>query len=142
VAITYLLRTLRYYVTMPYAAIRYQKPLPFFYVLIVASKIGAMLIFIPLYGIMGVVISTWIGYGVEVTVLYVGIRSKFLFRVNKFKTIAAPLLMALLILIAEPWQGLEHPLLVHGGYVIFGVALLAWAYRNELGSISLSKIIK
>jgi len=142
VAITYLLRTLRYYVTMPYAAIRYQKPLPFYYVLIVAAKIGAMLVLIPLYGIMGVIISTWIGYGVEVTVLYFGIRSKFLFHVNKFKTVAAPLLMALLILVMEPWQGLEHPMLVHGAYLIFGLALLVWAYRNELRNISLSKMIK
>ncbi len=142
VAITYLLRTLRYYVTMPYAAIRYQKPLPFFYVLIVAAKIGTMLILIPLYGIMGVIISTWIGYGVEVTVLYFGVRRKFLFQVNMFKTVAAPLLMALLILVMEPWQGLKHPLLVHGTYLVFGLALLVWAYRNELRNISLSKMIK
>jgi O-antigen/teichoic acid export membrane protein len=142
VAVTYLLRTIRFYVTMPYAAIRYQKPLPFFYVLIVAAKIGAMLFLIPRYGIMGVLLSTWIGYGIEAIVLYFGIRSKFLFKVNGFKTVIAPMLMALVIVILEPWFGSESPLLVHGAYLIFGVGLLAWGYRNELKVFQLSKIIK
>ena len=142
VAVTYLLRTIRFYVTMPYAAIRYQKPLPFFYLLIVAIKIGAMLFLLPLYGIMGVLISTWIGYGVEVIVLYLGIRNKFLFKVNRFKTIAAPMLMALVIVALEPWFGLQYPFLVHSSYLVFGIGLLTWAYRNELNVFQLSKIIK
>ncbi len=142
VAVTYLLRTVRFYVSMPYAATRYQKPLPFFYLLIVAAKIGAMLFLIPLYGIMGVLISTWIGYCVEVIILYFGIRNKFSFKVNLFKTLTAPMLMALLIVTIEPWLGSAHPLPAHAGYLAFGAGLLAWAYRNELKVIQLSKIIK
>jgi O-antigen/teichoic acid export membrane protein len=142
VAVTYLLRTVRFYVTMPYAAIRYQKPLPFFYLLIVAAKIGAMLFLIPRFGIMGVLMSTWIGYCVEVIVLYFGIKNRFRFQVNLFKTVAAPMLMAVLIVALEPWLGSQHPLLLHGGYLFCGVALLGWAYRNELKVIQLSKIIK
>ena len=142
VAVTYLLRTIRFYVTMPYAAIRYQKPLPFFYLLIVATKIGAMLFLIPIYGIMGVLISTWIGYCVEIIVLYFGIRSKFLFKVNLFKTVAAPMLMALVIVTLEPWLGSARPLLLHGAYLVYGVGLLVYAYRNELKVFQLTKIIK
>jgi O-antigen/teichoic acid export membrane protein len=101
-----------------------------------------MLFLIPRYGIMGVLISTWVGYGVEVIVLYFGIKDKFLFQVNLFKTVVAPMLMAFVIVVLEPWLGMTRPLLVHGVYLIFGVALLVWAYRNELKVIQLSKIIK
>lgn len=142
VAVTYLLRTIRYYVAMPYAAIRYQKPLPFFYLLIVTIKIGAMLFLIPLYGIMGVLIATWIGYCVEVIVLYFGVRNKFIFKVNMFKTIIAPVLMAFLIVVIEPWIGDDKPMVAHAIYLVVGAALLTWAYRNELKVIGWSKIIK
>jgi O-antigen/teichoic acid export membrane protein len=38
IAVTYLLRSMRYYVAMPYAALKYSKPLPFFYLLIVSAS--------------------------------------------------------------------------------------------------------
>jgi O-antigen/teichoic acid export membrane protein len=142
VAVTYLLRAIRYYVAMPYAAIRYQKPLPFFYLLIVTIKIGAMLFLIPVYGIMGVLIATWTGYCVEVVILYFGVKNKFIFKVNMFKTIIAPVSMALIIVVVEPWIGEERPLVTHAIYLVLGVALLVWAYRNELKVITWSKIIK
>ncbi len=101
-----------------------------------------MLFLIPQYGIMGVLIAAWIGFIVEIVILYFGVKNKFSFKVNLFKTVAAPMLMALLIITLEPWFGSEHPLLIHGTYLVFGVSLLAWAYRNELKVFQLSKIIK
>ncbi|MBI1770585.1 MAG: lipopolysaccharide biosynthesis protein [Bacteroidetes bacterium] len=141
-AVTYLLRSIRFYAVMPYAAIKYQKPLPLFYLLIFGVKLGGMLLLIPNYGIMGVIISTWISYFVEVAVLYFGIRRKFSFKVNIFKTFVAPLLMASLVTVAEPLFGIQNSLLTHGAYIIFGITVLAWGYRNEVKVFQLSKLIK
>lgn len=142
IAVTYLLRSMRFYVAMPYAALKYSKPLPFFYVIIVAIKISSMIILLPLYGIWGVIIATWVGYIIEVAILYFGVKSKFTMEFNVFKLIVAPVMMAIIIIILEPWFGFDHSLLLHSGYIIFGLALLLWAYRNELKVFQLSKIIK
>jgi len=141
IAVTYLLRSMRFYVAMPYAALKYSKPLPFFYAFIVGIKIMSMVLLIPRYGIMGLIIATWIGYSVEVVILYFGVKNKFILKVNMFKTIFAPLLMALLIVVLESWIGEERPLFTHTVYVVLATALLTWAYRNELKLISWSKII-
>ncbi len=37
-AVTYLLRAMRFYVAMPYGALKYAKPLPMFYLVIVSIK--------------------------------------------------------------------------------------------------------
>ncbi|HEV8511831.1 MAG TPA: polysaccharide biosynthesis C-terminal domain-containing protein, partial [Cyclobacteriaceae bacterium] len=132
IAVTYLLRSMRFYVAMPYAALKYSKPLPFFYAFIVAIKIASMFILIPMYGIMGLIIATWIGYCVEVVILYFGVRKKFEIRFNAFKLIVAPVSMALVIVILEPLMASKFELLTHLSYVIIAVMVLAWAYRNEL----------
>jgi len=131
-AITYLLRSMRFYVAMPYAALKYSKPLPFLYAFIVAIKIATMVVLIPLYGIRGLIISIWIGYSVEVVVLYFGVKNKFEISFNAFKLIVAPLSMALVIVILEPLLGHEFELLAHILYVIIASLVLGWTYRNEL----------
>jgi len=101
IAITYLLRSMRYYVAMPYAALKYSKPLPLFYLAIVSTKVFAMILLIPRYGIQGVIIATWIGYVVEVLILYLGVKNKFEIHFNIFKLVIAPTVMALVIGIIE-----------------------------------------
>jgi O-antigen/teichoic acid export membrane protein len=142
IAVTYLLRSMRFYVAMPYAAIKYTKPLPYFYFIIVASKIVMMVILIPQYGVTGVIISTWAGYVIEVVMLYLGIRNRFDIQFNVFKLITAPLAMALLVVSIEPWLGTQHPLIVHSLYLLVGVILLIWAYRNELKAFQPLKLLK
>jgi O-antigen/teichoic acid export membrane protein len=142
VAVTYLLRSMRFYVAMPYAALKYSKPMPFFYALIVASKIGFMILFIPKYGVMGVIIATWIGYMVEVVVLYLGVRNKFEIEFNALKLIVAPIVLALIIIIFEPLFGNTLELLTHLSYVVIAVLLLAWAFRNELKVFDWNSILK
>jgi peptidoglycan biosynthesis protein MviN/MurJ (putative lipid II flippase) len=85
-----------------------------------------------MYGIMGLIIATWIGYCVEVVILYFGVRKKFEIRFNAFKLIVAPVSMALVIVILEPLMASKFELLTHLSYVIIAVMVLAWAYRNEL----------
>ena len=132
IAVTYLLRSMRFYVAMPYAALKYSKPLPFFYAFIVGIKILSMVVLIPMYGIMGLIIATWIGYSVEVVILYVGVKNKFEISYNAFKLIAAPLSMALVIVVLEPLLSHQFELFTHLLYVVIAGLVLGWAYRNEL----------
>lgn len=141
-AVTYLLRSMRFYVAMPYAALKYSKPLPFFYAFIVAIKIASMVVLIPAYGIMGLIIATWIGYSVEVVILYFGVRNKFEISFNAFKLIAAPLSMALVIVILEPLLSHKFELLIHLLYVVIAGLVLGWAYRNELKIFNWASLLR
>ncbi len=142
IAVTYLLRSMRFYVAMPYAVLKYSKPLPFFFVLIVVVKIGFMVLLIPKYGVMGLIIATWIGYLVELVILYLGVRNKFENSFNALKLIIAPATLALVIVIFEPLFGSTFELLTHLGYLVIAGLLLAWAYRNELKVFDLGSILK
>ncbi|MBS1558964.1 MAG: lipopolysaccharide biosynthesis protein [Bacteroidetes bacterium] len=141
-AITYLLRSMRFYVVMPYAAIKYQKPLPIYYLFIVGIKIFSMIAFIPRYGMMGLIMAIWVGYGVEIITLYIGIRKKFLLQFNFMKLAGAPLVMTLAIAVLELTVGQSHPLWVHSFYVLLAAIILAWSYRAEIKNLNLRTILK
>ncbi len=134
-AIIYLMRPLRLYVAMPYAALKYSKPLPVYYLFLAAFKIGIMYLFIQQWGVWGALISSLIAYVSEIALLYLGIRSKFSFKINAFKLVGAPVLLAVFILSLEPVWGNEYSLVLHAGYVVVGIVILFWAYRNEFNDI-------
>ncbi len=142
IAVTYLFRSMRFYVAMPYAALKYSKPLPYFYFIIVAAKLSLMIALLPRYGVMGVIVATWVGYALEVVILYFGIRLKMRVRFNVFKLVTAPMVIAMLIIILEPLWGAAHPWVAHPFYIVMGGVLLLWAYRNELSVFQWSKILK
>jgi O-antigen/teichoic acid export membrane protein len=137
VAIIYLFRCMRLYVAIPYPAIKYTKPLPFFYLVVMLVKIALMYLLIGQYGIYGVIISTWLSYILEIVILYFGIRKKFTFKINFAKMIIAPLSLAVLILVLEPWLGKLYTHWVHGLYVLVAGGMLGWAYRNEIKALGL-----
>lgn len=142
ISVTYLLRSLRFYMAMPYASVKYSKPLPLFYAIIVSVKIGSMAILIPQYGIMGLIISTWIGYLVELITLYWGIKNKFEINFNPVKLIVVPLVLGLTIIIFEPLFGKEFELAAHVSYLLLAGILLVFAYRNELKTLRLNNLLK
>jgi O-antigen/teichoic acid export membrane protein len=141
VAVVYLFRAQRMYVAMPYAAVKYAKPLPFYYAFIILVKIGCMIWFMQLFGLMGVIYSLLIGYSLEVLILFFGVRHKFQFKFNIHKLITAPMTLGLLIIVLEPSYG-DYPYLLHLFYLIVGVVLLLWAYRKELKQLDLTKLLK
>jgi hypothetical protein len=89
-----------------------------------------------------VITAAWVGYAVEILVLYFGVRNKFELRFNAFKLVIAPIVMAIVILVAEPLFGNASPILVHGLYILVAFGLLSWAYRNELKVFQWNKILK
>ncbi len=131
-AVIYLFRSMRLFVAFPYAALKYSRPLPIYYLVILLIKVGAMFILIKRFGIYGAIASTWISYVAEIVILYWGVRDKFVFKINIAKMIVAPLLLALLILVVEPWLGVAYPYWVHGFYVLVASAMLGWVYRLEI----------
>jgi O-antigen/teichoic acid export membrane protein len=131
-AIIYLFRCARLFMAVPYSGIKYVKPLPYFYLIMLVVKIGVMYILIGRFGIYGVIAATWMSYLAEIIILYLGIRDKFAFKINVAKMIVAPLSLGVLILVMEPLLGSQYPYLVHGFYVIVSGVMLTWAYRNEI----------
>ncbi len=131
VAIIYLFRCMRLYVAVPYSVVKYIKPLPVFYLIVLLVKIGLIYLLIGRYGIYGVIVSTWLSYILEIFILYFGIRKKFTFKINFTKMAIAPLSLAVLILALEPLWGRQYQYWVHGFYVLIAFGLLAWAYQNE-----------
>ena len=134
-AIIYLFRPLRLFISFPYSAIKYSKPLPLFYLLVVVVKIGSMYFLVTRFDVFGAIISTWISYGVEILILYFGIRGKFDFKFNIFKMIIGPLSLMALILLLEPFFGGEYSYWVHSLYVLVAIGMLGWAYRTEIRKI-------
>jgi O-antigen/teichoic acid export membrane protein len=142
IAVTYLLRSLRYYLAMPYGTTKYSKPLPFFYVIIAAAKITGMVVLIPRYGIMGLIIATWIGYMVEALILYFGIKNRFEINFNVYKLIIAPLILGVIIIIVEPLFGKKFEVASHLVYLVIGGFVLTVAYRNELKVFDWGSVLK
>ncbi|MFN5168683.1 MAG: oligosaccharide flippase family protein [Cyclobacteriaceae bacterium] len=131
-AMVYLLRPVRLFMAMPYAAMKYSKPLPVIYLALAVVKIFLMYAWIPRWGVQGAIFATLFSYTLEVTILYFVIRPRFTFRLNSFKILWAPLMVAAFILVGELLTGTISSSIIHGGYVLVAVALLGWVYRNEL----------
>ncbi len=142
-SLIFLLRGIRLYFNLPYGALKYSKPLPYYYIIISASKIILIVLLIQRYEIYGVIFSSFVSYGIEIVLLRQGVKNKFRFQFNPFKLILAPLALALLILCLEPLLGEVHATWVHALYLIFGFLMLIWVYRNEMKLINpFSKRIK
>ena len=143
-ALVYLLRPLRLWVAMPYAALKYSKPLPYFYLLVAIVKIALLYWLVQQWGVWGAIVSTLLSYVVEIGVLYMGMRKKFEFRMNVLKLLVAPLVVGSVVLFCEPLWGTSYPWVVHGMYLFVAGVVLVWAYRNELKVMGFSpfKIVK
>ncbi|MFM8851086.1 MAG: lipopolysaccharide biosynthesis protein, partial [Cytophagales bacterium] len=128
-ALVYLLRPLRLWVAMPYAALKYSKPLPYFYLLVAIVKIVFLYWLVQVWGVWGAIISTLVSYMVEILILFWGIRNRFHYKFNAFKLIVAPLLLGVSILLLEPWLGGGYPWQLHSLYVMLSSFVLLWAYR-------------
>lgn len=137
-AAIYLFRSMRLFVAFPYTALKYSRPLPIYYLIILLVKVGAMFILVKRFGIYGAIASTWISYLAEIVILYWGVKDKFVFKINTPKMIIAPLILAMLIMVMEPLLGVDYPYGVHGFYVLVALAMLGWVYRLEIKKLFFS----
>jgi O-antigen/teichoic acid export membrane protein len=131
-ATIYFFRTMRLFFTAPYGILKYTKPLPIVYLIVVAIKILLMLVLMPEFKVFGVVIASLASAVLEILLLRYSIKHMFRFRFNFFKIVGAPMILFLLIILLEPLLGKTYPYLIHFIYLTSCGALLWWAYRHEV----------
>jgi O-antigen/teichoic acid export membrane protein len=140
IAITYLLKAIRYYFAIPYGVLKYTKPLPVISFFITVLKIGLMLLLVREYGVYGIVASTLISSVIEIWLLKYVLTEKFNFQFNLFKMVLAPAMLLISVLLIEPFAAQNFKLLIHFFYVFVAGAFLMWGYRNELKLFKIPKI--
>lgn len=132
VAVIYLFRVMRMYFAIPYNTLKYTRPLPVIYMIVVAVKILLMILLMKQLGIYGAVTASVVSAAAEVVLMRRFMQGRFVYRFNTFKIIVAPLLVSLMIVATEPFVPSSWRWTAHAVYLIVCVALLAWIYRNEL----------
>lgn len=138
----YVLRPLRVYFGIPFGILKHTKPLPWIYLIVVASKIAMVVFLVKNFALYGAIISSLVSYALETVLLYVNGKSRFHFSFNALKLLIAPVALIVLILVAEPLIGVAYPLAVHSLYFILCILMLLLAYRHELRQIDPLKILK
>jgi O-antigen/teichoic acid export membrane protein len=138
----YLYKGLRLFFGIPYGMLKFNKPLPFIYLVVAAAKISLVISTTSHFGIYGVVASTLMSYGLEIILLYQFGKEKFIFNFNKFKMIVAPLLLTALILVSEAIFSMEFMYLLHATYIVACIVILYWAFRKEQHLFSFNNFIK
>lgn len=132
VTLVYLLKPMRTYFGMPYGILKLTRPLPIYYLMVSAVKLVLMFLLIEPMGISGVVMAGLAAGVAEILLLKQGLHDRFVFRFNRFKIVVAPILLLLLVAVAEPLLGDTRPLIAHGLYLLFAFGLLLFIYRSEL----------
>lgn len=136
-----ILKSIRLYFAFPYGALKFTKPLPLIYMVIIGVKIGLMILLIKQIGIYGLVIASLISIALEIIILKNVIKQKFTFTYNVFKIIVAPVVLLIAILVLEFFFGYKYSFQVHASYVVLTGGFLFWLYRKEL-PLLYSKFIK
>jgi O-antigen/teichoic acid export membrane protein len=142
IGLLYIFRTMRLYFAVPYAILKYTKPLPKIYLIISVVKVGLILLLAERFSVYGVLAAAFISSVVEILLLTKKIKNSFQFEFNKFKIVIAPVMLAVLILVLEPLLGRTYPTTVHFVYLFCCTTMLWWFYRNEIKLIDPLKILR
>lgn len=133
-AVLYLVRSIRLFFGLPYSILKYTKPLPFIYLIVACCKIGGVFLLAHRWGLMGVVLSSYVSVFVEVILLYASSKDRFQFNFNSNKILIAPLSLFLIVVVLETVMSTRISLL-HGGYFLVCVCALFFIYKRDLKSI-------
>lgn len=131
-AVLYIFRSIRLFYLAPYGILKYTEPLSAIYGVVSVVKIGIMWLTIESFGLYGVIAASLVAALLEVILLRQQIARKFTFRYNVRKVLAVPVGLAAMVLVVEPLWGRTFPGVVHAGYLVLSILLLAWVYRREL----------
>lgn len=132
----YFFRTMRLFFSVPYGILKYTKPLPIIYLVVSGLKIILIISLIGRMNIFGIIAASLISSVVEIIFLRTNLKNMFHFEFNTFKMVLAPLILLVLIVVAEPIVGIHYPYAVHFFYLASCGGLLWWAYRNEIQLIN------
>jgi O-antigen/teichoic acid export membrane protein len=139
-SVIYLVKSIRFYFSLPYGSLKYSKPLPLIYLAISVIKIGLMVLLIPTYGVKAVIFSAIVSGLTELVLLKYFIQAQFTFKFNKFKLIVAPLALGLLIVITELLD--VEQTIANLIYLAACSLTLWWLYRKELRLIKIPNLFR
>ena len=143
IGILYLLKPLRLYASMPYSVLKYTRPLPVYYLVVTAVKVGLMIILIPHVGVYGVIVASAFALITEILLLFSGSRNRFAFNhMNGYKLVVVPVIFGLIILLSELVPVALNQQVLHLLYIAAGTLLLLWVYRNEFRLIDPLKLMR
>jgi O-antigen/teichoic acid export membrane protein len=131
IALVYIFRAIRLFYLAPYGILKFTEPLSVIYVIISAVKILIMWLTIGQFGLYGVIAASLGAALLEVVMLKVFLRRRFVFRYNLWKVWGTPIVLFLIVIAAEPILGSTAPQIAHAAYLGVCILLLAWVYRNE-----------
>jgi O-antigen/teichoic acid export membrane protein len=130
-SIIYVIRPLRLYLAMPFAAIKYSKPLPVIYLFVAVLKISLLFFLIPIIGIEGAVFATIVSYVAEIILLFIFIHKKFKIKMNASKLLWSPLALILFIVTIK-YTNFFADKISHLFLFAFTITILLFVYRKEL----------
>lgn len=133
-AILYLIRPLRLYLAMPFAAIKYSKPLPLIYLAVAILKISLLFYLIPMIGIEGAVLASIISSIVEIILLYTFINKKFKIKMNANKLLWSPFMLITMIVTLR-FINFIPEMISYLLLFVFTLILLLFVYRKELAQL-------
>lgn len=133
-AILYLIRPLRLYLAMPFAAIKYSKPLPLIYLAVAILKISLLFYLIPMIGIEGAVLATIISSIVEIILLYAFINKKFKIKMNANKLLWSPFMLIAMIVTLR-FINFIPEMISYLLLFVITLILLLFVYRKELAQL-------
>lgn len=136
----YLFRGLRLYFVSPYSALKYTKPLPVYYTIVMATKITIMVLLIPTLAIPGVLLASFVSSIVEIVLLSQGLKGKFEFKFNKSKMIYGPVILLTIIFVTEFFTNPGDRNWIHMIYLLCSIIFLWRVYRSEIASLHLKEI--
>jgi O-antigen/teichoic acid export membrane protein len=143
IGIIYLLKPLRLYAAMPYSVLKYTRPLPVYYLVVVAVKVLLIFLAVPALNLYGVILASAVALAVEILLLFWGSRNRFTFAyLNSYKLMVLPVIFGAVILLAELLHLPIRLHLLHLMYIVLGLLLLFWVYRNEFRLIDPMRLIR
>jgi O-antigen/teichoic acid export membrane protein len=138
----YLFKPIRLYLGIPYGILKYTKSLPVIYLFVAALKIMLIALVVGRFNIYGVVFTSLLTFWLEMLLLYDNGKKRFKFTFNAYKLLLAPVVLMIIILVAEPIAGIHFPLYTHFLYVVICLVMLTWIFRNEITLVVPWKILR
>ena len=131
-AVAYLFRAIRLFFAFPYSAMKYTKPLPLIYFLVVVVKLLIIILLAKQIGLYAAVAGTLVSAAFEVWLLAFFARTRYAYRTNVKKLLILPVLLALTVLLTEIFVTVTWRIELHISYFVLCLAMLGWTYRREV----------
>jgi len=141
-AAIYIFKSMRLYFVSPLTTLKKMRELMTLNLLVTLFRIAAMVLMMYYWQLMGLIISAYLAYALEMILLHSRLGQYFDLRFNAFKLLIGPCAMFVCVVMGEYFFEDVMMHIRHAIYLSLCVVLLLFAYRNEIRLIKLNKIVK